>query len=473
VNANGTGSLAMLSMVCLAACGTGGGPETRPAAAEEAHEFSGAPGEVRLITLDPGHFHAALVQKTSYPQVDSTVHVFAPEGPDLEAHLARIEGFNSRAENPTAWIEEVHTGEDFLEQMLAQRPGNVVVISGNNARKAEYIRRSVEAGLNVLADKPMAIRPDDYETLKDAYRIAGEKGVLLDDIMTERYEITSILQKRLSQAPELFGELVAGSPDDPAISKRSVHHFSKIVSGRPLIRPAWFFDVRQQGEGIVDVTTHLVDLIHWQAFPGQALDFEDDVEVLSARRWPTRLTLAQFAHVTGLESYPGYLKDDVGADGALEVYANGEIVYRVRGICAKVAVEWRYEAPEGAGDTHHSVMRGSKASLSVRQGEAEGYRPTLYVEPAGDRDRAALEPAVREVVASLGREYPGLDIAPASGGWSIVIPDELRVGHEAHFAQVTEGYFRDLIEGQVPPDEVQSLLTKYAITTRAWEMSRP
>lgn len=36
---------------------------------EQTEGFTGAPGEVRLITLDPGHFHAALVQKVSYPQV--------------------------------------------------------------------------------------------------------------------------------------------------------------------------------------------------------------------------------------------------------------------------------------------------------------------------------------------------------------------------------------------------------------------
>jgi hypothetical protein len=28
---------------------------------------------IRLVTLDPGHFHAALVQKSMYPTVDSTV----------------------------------------------------------------------------------------------------------------------------------------------------------------------------------------------------------------------------------------------------------------------------------------------------------------------------------------------------------------------------------------------------------------
>ena len=466
-------SLGMVSMVGLAACGTGGGPERQATAPEGGARFTGAPGEVKLMTLDPGHFHAALVQKSMYAQVDPRVHMFAPEGPDVEDHLARIDGFNSRAESPTAWVEEVYTGEDFLEKMLSEKPGNVVVISGNNARKAEYIRRSVAAGLNVLADKPMAIRPGDFEVLKEAYRIAGERGVLLDDIMTERYEITSILQKRLSQVPELFGELVAGSPDDPAVAKQSVHHFSKIVSGKPLKRPAWFFDVRQQGEGIVDVTTHLVNLIHWQCFPGQALDAETDVEVLSARRWPTELTPRQFAHVTGLESYPESLADDVAPDGKLAVYANGEIVYRVKGIHAKVFVEWHYEAPEGVGDTHDSVMRGSKAHLAVRQGEAEGDTPSLYVEPVEEGDAAAVESALREAVTNLSREYAGLDLVSVPSGWSIVIPDEFRVGHEAHFAQVTETYFRYLIEGQVPSDEVQNALTKYAITTRALELARP
>ena len=57
-------------MLCLAACGTGGGPGQQAATTEAGPTFTGAPGEVQLMTLDPGHFHAALVQKSSYPQVD-------------------------------------------------------------------------------------------------------------------------------------------------------------------------------------------------------------------------------------------------------------------------------------------------------------------------------------------------------------------------------------------------------------------
>lgn len=40
--------------------------------------FTGAKNEVRIMTLDPGHFHAALVQKKMYEQVDPTVYVYAP-----------------------------------------------------------------------------------------------------------------------------------------------------------------------------------------------------------------------------------------------------------------------------------------------------------------------------------------------------------------------------------------------------------
>ena len=90
---------------------------------------------VRLITLDPGHFHAALIQKEMYPGVDPTVHVYAPLGPDLLAHLGRVSAFNRRAENPTSWRLEVHAGPDFLERMLREKPGNVVVLSGPQPRQ--------------------------------------------------------------------------------------------------------------------------------------------------------------------------------------------------------------------------------------------------------------------------------------------------------------------------------------------------
>ncbi|HVT90224.1 MAG TPA: putative oxidoreductase C-terminal domain-containing protein, partial [Tepidisphaeraceae bacterium] len=293
---------------------------------------------VRLITLDPGHFHAALVQKSMYAEVDPVVHVYASAGDDLQEHLKRIEAFNARAEQPTHWREQVYTGPDFFQKMLDDRAGNVVVIAGNNTRKTEYILRSVQAGLNVLGDKPMAITPADLKKLKEAFAVAESRHVLLYDIMTERFEVTSILQQELSRQPALFGRLTTGSADRPAIIEQSVHCFSKVVSGKPLKRPGWFFDVRQQGESMVDVASHLVDLVQCEAFPEQALS-EGDVEVSSARHWATLITPEQFQKVTGLKEFPSFLSSDV-KDGVLHVFANGEMNYSLRGIRAKVTATW-------------------------------------------------------------------------------------------------------------------------------------
>ncbi|WP_116127019.1 putative oxidoreductase C-terminal domain-containing protein [Lewinella sp. IMCC34183] len=456
--------LVSLYFLTALACGrTGADTPTTPM--DVPSTFTGAPGEVHLITLDPGHFHAALVQKSMYAAVDSTVHVFAPEGDDLRQHLGRIERYNSGAE-PTGWTEEVYTGPDFLERMLANPPGNVVVLSGNNARKTEYIRAAIDHGLNVLADKPMVIDPAEYATLESALRTADEQGLLLYDIMTERFEITTRLQRALSQRPEVFGELLAGTEAEPAISKESVHHFSKEVSGAPLIRPAWFFDVRQQGEGMVDVATHLVDLILWETFPDQAID-TTDVELVSARRWATTLTAAEFAKVTGEEEFPDALSTDV-RNGKLEVYANGEINFTVRGVHGKAAVLWNFEAPPGAADTHYSIMRGSRANLVIRQDAPQGYVATLYVEPADGFDPAALTTAVAE----LQEEFPDIGWREADGGYQITVPAELRKGHEAHFAQVTEQFLRYLTEGGLPEWERTNMLTKYYVTMAGYRMSR-
>jgi predicted dehydrogenase len=426
--------------------------------------FTPIEGKVKLMNLDPGHFHAALVQKTMYESVDPAVHVYAPGGPEVESYLKRIEAYNSREEDPTAWQEQVYTGDDFLEKMLADKPGNVMVVSGNNAKKTEYILKTVQNGINVLADKPMVISPEEFPLLEQAFATAISKGVLLYDIMTERHEITTMLQKAFSQIPELYGEQEAGSPGQPAITKESVHHFSKIVSGNPLIRPPWFFDTEQQGEGIVDVTTHLVDLVQWEAFPGVILN-KEDVKIISSRRWTTDLSPAMFEKVTGLSSYPPYLEKDVDGN-TLKVYSNGEINYTLNGVHAKVSVIWNYEAPEGTGDTHYSIMRGSNCQLEIRQGEAEAYKPTLYIQPVSTDTPDEFRRQVESAVQQVAEKYPGITLTETDElSWRVGIPDSYKVGHEAHFGQVTEKYLDYLAKGSLPQWEIPNMIVKYYTTT--------
>lgn len=459
----------ILSMTLFTAC-TGG--QKSPQEEETQSKFTGAPGEVKLMTLDPGHFHAGLVQKTMYEQVDPTVYVYAPEGPDVQDHLKRIEGFNTRAENPTNWVQEVYTGDDYPEKMLSEKPGNVMVVSGDNAKKIEYIKAAADAGINIFADKPMVINAADFPVLEEAFQSAEANDVLLYDIMTERHEITTIIQRELSKIPEVFGALKDGTVDDPAITKESVHHFFKYVAGNPIKRPAWFFDTEKQGEGIVDVTTHLVDMIQWEAFPEQTLA-KSDVEILNAKRWTTEMTLDQFTKVTQLEAFPEFLQKDV-VDGKLNVYSNGEINYKLKGKHAKVSVIWNYEAPEGTGDTHYSIMRGSLCNVIIKQGKEDNYEPTVYIEANMDEGLGTFEGGLSKAInQDIATMYPGLKLVKLDDKrWTVEIPEKYKVGHEAHFGQVTEKFLRYLKWGKLPEWEVPNMITKYYTTTKALEMAK-
>ncbi len=432
---------------------------------------SAATNTVSLITLDPGHFHAGLVQKFMYPHVNPVVHVYAPAGPDLQEHLKLIEDFNTRADHPTHWVEKVYTGPNFLEQMLREKAGNVVVLAGNNAHKTEYIYRSVSGGFNVLADKPMAITPADFDLLCKAFARAAANKVLLYDIMTERYEITSILQRELTRMPNLFGTLEKGAPRQPAVVMESVHHFFKEVAGNPLIRPAWFYDVRQEGESIPDVGTHMVDTIQWMCFPDQALNWRKDIKVLDARHWPTKLTPEQFKRSTGLDHFPDYLKQDIAPDGALDVYANGEVDYTLRGVHVKVTARWEFEGPSGTGDTLYALVRGTRCNLVIKQGAEQNYQPALYVQNTSIAAAAHFEQTLQTALARLNATWPGITLKPAGAAWEIVIPDKYRVGHEQHFAQVTEKFLRFLADGNMPGWEVPNMIAKYYTTTEAYRLS--
>ncbi len=424
---------------------------------------------VHLITLDPGHFHAALVQKSMYEDIDSTVYVYAPEGNDLKLHLDRINSHNSRLEKPTRWKEEVYGGDDFFERMIAEKMGNVVVISGNNQKKTDYILNSLKNGYHVFADKPMVIDSKGFGQLKEAFEIAAKNNLLLYDIMTERFEITTVLQRELSMVPGIFGELEKGTADNPAITKESLHHFYKYVSGNILRRPAWFLDVSQQGEGIVDVMTHLVDLVQWECFPGQAVDYTKDITIDSAKRWTTAMNLSEFKAITGLDSFPSYLTNNITDDTLLRISCNGAINYNIRGVHARTSVIWNYKAPEGTGDTHYSIMRGTKANLVIRQGKEENYKPVLYIEPINNERR--YESTIGQEFKKISAKFPGVALYKTATGWSVKLPANLVEGHEEHFARVTKNFLEYLKNKDMPAWEVPNMLAKYYTTTKALEIA--
>jgi len=465
-------SLKYIIIVCsliLGSCTNKGAKQVDDISGNNMEEMK---GKVTIMTLDPGHFHAALVQKSMYAQISDTVYVYAPEGADVTDHLDRINGFNTRDEDPTKWFEKVYVGEDYFEKMISQKPGNVMVVSGKNNRKMQYIKGAIEAGIHIYADKPMVVNSEDFAVLEEVFKTAEQKNLLVYDIMTERFEITTILQRELSMIPELFGELVNGTAEDPAITKESVHHFFKYVSGKPLKRPDWFFDTKQRGEGLIDVSTHLVDLVQWEAFPNQTLS-KSDIEIIASKHWTTELSKEMFSKVTGADSYPDFLKKDLDGD-VLKIYCNGLITYKIKGKFARTSVSWNFQAPEGTGDTHYSIMRGTKCELTIKQGAEENYKPKLYITVTSDIGENKFESILKTAVESkIALKYAGLKIEKVNElTWTIDIPQKYKIGHEDHFGEVTKNFLKYLKEGNMPSWEVPNMIVKYYTTTQAFEMAK-
>ena len=429
-----------------------------------------ATNPAKLIVLDPGHFHAALIQEDMYPSLARQVSVYAPLGPEVLDYLQRIGRFNTRKENPTSWEIDMHTGPDFLERFLRERPGNLVILSGRNRPKIDRIAASVKAGLNVLADKPWIISSADLPKVDRALDEAEEKHLVAYDIMTERYEIASILQRELVKDADVFGTVMAGSDSEPGISAKSVHHLMKVVAGTPLRRPAWFFDVAETGEGLADVGTHVVDLVQWTAFP-EEVDYRTDVHVLGGRHWPTVISKEDFERVTGEPEFPRFLAERI-KDGKLEYYCNNSVHYTVRGVHVKLDILWNWQAPEGSGDTYEATFRGTNARVEIRQAKAEQYIPEVYVVPNSAAVRTQVFAALKRRVAELQRVYSGVALAESAGEAHVLIPKRLRSDRE-HFADVANRFFEYLKAPQtVPAWEKTNMLVKYYVTTKGVEAAR-
>lgn len=445
-------------------------PEDSPPPPRETAEPMGDQTLVRLIILDPAHFHAALVQKQILPGIDKRAAIYAPLGPDLLAHLNLIEQFNSRPDHPTWWELDIHCSPKSLEEMIAARPGNVVVLAGRNRSKIGKIKASLEAGLNVLSDKPWIIHIEDLSALDAALSLADQKGLVAYDMMTERHEITTILQRELVNDAAVFGTIIPAEPDQPGVFMESTHHILKTVAGVASPRPLFFFDIRDQGEGLTDVGTHLVDLAHWTLFPNQALDYRRDIEVQAGKRWATPITLAQFRRVTGAAAFPAELAPYVHGD-RFDYYCNNQVDYKVQGAQVRLKVFWNWESPAGV-DFHHAIYRGTRSSVEVRQTVQEKYVPELFVAPNGTENHAAIETAVCARIDHLQATYPGIACESVGDEVHIVIPDSYRVGHEAHFAQVVREFLGYLKSPQsLPAWERPNMLAKYYVTTTGAQMS--
>ncbi len=430
--------------------------------------------ENRIVVLDPGHFHAGLLQMHRIEGMCDTVAVYAPrEGQELGGYLYNINYYNNRKHNPTSWVVEKYVGEDYLERMIAERKGNTVVLAGNNQKKTRYIYEAIKAGFNVLADKPMAITTEDFNLLEQAYRLAEKKGLILYELMTERYDIYNIVEKELLHNKDVFGELVQGTADKPAVYMESVHYFCRISSsGKASERPMWYYDVAQQGEGIADVTTHLIDLVQWSCFPEKSINYKRDVVLTDATHYPTLITLDEYKQSTRAEGFPDYLQKDV-RKGVLEVMANGTLNFEMKGVNVGIKVIWDYLTPKGGGNTSTSIKQGTRSRIEIVQNAETGFKKEFFVVKAEGVDAAEFDSAINSTIAELNGVQPYITLsAEGEGRYRLEFSKESKSSHENHFGLVAQSYFRYMEAGEAPTWERENALSKYWITTQGVELAK-
>ena len=387
------------------------------------------------------------------PRVADEIFVYAHEGAELRDFLTLVERFNGRSANPTRWRPVVKTGDDPLGQLVEERRGDVVILAGRNGGKAGTIRRLHESGFHVLADKPWLVEPGDLEHVRaslDSWPLAAE-------IMTGRHDVAAGLVKRLVGAAEIFG---AFRSDAPAIEQESVHHLEKLVDGAPLRRPWWFFDVRAQGSGPVDIPTHVVDQAQWLVDDAAAMPV-----LLSARAWSTRVPAEAFRRITGEAGFPRELEPFVD-DDTLSYRCNAELVYQIGRVTASAATRWNLSPSPGGGDISHSVARGTRADVRLEQSARTDHHRRVFVEPrVDDRDVAR---ALRETVKAWQAELPGVEVVP--GGpetFEVTVPPPLDGGHETHFARVLHEFLTIVDAHRWPRALAERTLAKYTLLAEA------
>ncbi len=115
-------------------------------------------------------------------------------------------------------------------------------------------------------------------------------------------------------------------------------------------------------------------------------------------------------------------------------------------------------------------MRGTKSDLIIKQGVDENYKTTLYIQP---NETENFESNLVTALSEIQGGFPGVTSTKISDSlWKINVPEELKIGHEAHFGQVTSNFLTYLENGELPKWEVPNMITKYYTTIEAYKMAQ-
>lgn len=175
-----------------------------------------APRHLKAIKDVGGKLVAACDQKDSVGQLDS--------------HSYDVEFFTDEAE---------------FAQFLRKHPVDVLVVCSPNHKHVDHVILGLEAGADVICEKPLALGQDELDRLTGAEKKSGKR-------------VGTILQLRVHPS------LVAIQQDLLALGKQDhVVKMKYITSRGPWYHRSWKGDVAKSGGLATNIGVHLFDLLVW------------------------------------------------------------------------------------------------------------------------------------------------------------------------------------------------------------------
>ena len=163
----------------------------RSTSAEAAAASKPGKKAIRIVTLDPGHFHAALPHRESYPDVDRRVHVYAPLGTTCRSHQAHRAVQHRAPTTPPPGGWRCTPGPTSSSGSRRRRRATWWSSRAATGARSTTSRPRSAPGYHALVDKPWVLRSEDLPKLKATLDLAEKKGRIAYDMMTERFEITT------------------------------------------------------------------------------------------------------------------------------------------------------------------------------------------------------------------------------------------------------------------------------------------
>ena len=401
--------------------------------------FTGARGEAELIVLHPADEQLAQVQSRMNPQINRTVHVFAPEGEGLQSYLARINAFNSRPDSATSWNEVVSNEGNFLARMLGEKPGNVALLSGRTATAAGYSAACIGAGLNVLSTAPLASGTPEFRELERSLGLADEKGLVLYELMPERYEIAALLQQALARNADFFGIQLCGSPEAPAIVSESVLPLFTVrmegtgsstalrpgITGSPAndktanakgesrdnsafeTAPAdyddWSYPADSLGlqNAFLLAAAPRIDLIQLAVFGRERIKYNRQIQFTSARQYPAAVPEREYLRASGSAALPPVLQPYRSGD-TLRLPGNGELRYVLNGVHTGVSIR-HYLPGSGTAPAQH---KSPATAATAPEDKAASHADAGTNDSRDDRHPAGASGSLPETGAARGESDP-------------------------------------------------------------------